>query len=84
MKTSAAYDAVRPVLDRATREGDACLFVYFSREEDEFIGDNVGMDAGDALVVIRRLASLYDLSPEGVAAVVNGAVIADSAEELTS
>jgi len=56
------------ITERCHEDGDACLLVYFSREDDQYRGCNPGMDAGDALLVIRQLMAEFDLDPEAVAA----------------
>jgi hypothetical protein len=48
--------------EAAEQAGDAFLCVYFSRGHDEFRGVDVGMDAGDALIVVACLAERFDLS----------------------
>lgn len=48
------------------RDGDAVLLVYFSREQDQFRGVDLGMDLGDALIVIKCLAKRFDLHRESL------------------
>jgi hypothetical protein len=52
--------------EAAEQVGDAFLCVYFSHEHDEFRGVDLGMDAGDALLVVFGLAERFDLSIEAL------------------
>jgi len=48
----------------ATADEDGLLAVYFSREEERFVGQNVGIDHADAMIVIRQLVDIFSLDPE--------------------
>ena len=49
-------------------EEDALIVVFFSKEENEFKGFDIGMDSGDALLVIEGLMERFNIIPEVVAA----------------
>lgn len=54
------------------RDGDAVLCVYFSKEQDRFRGFDLGMDVGDALIVIKCLVERFDLSREALQEMFSG------------
>lgn len=57
---------------QAEAEGDVALAVYFSRESDMFCGFEAGMDAGDALIVIKHLVRIFGLDADATAAAARG------------
>lgn len=68
----------RDITRRAKDGNDACLLVYFSREDDRYVGMDEGLDSGDALIVIRELVTNYGLDPQVVAELLRA-----RAEEVT-
>lgn len=66
IKTAGA--AAAELLEKAERDGDALLVVYFSRSDDKYDAGATNLDAGDALIVIGRLIETFNLSREAIAA----------------
>lgn len=46
---------------------DAYLTVHFSREDNQFNGQDYGMDMYDAIIIIEELAKKFNLKPEALA-----------------
>lgn len=67
MKRSEFKDSVRAFIKMADADSDPYLLVHFSREEDKYTGLDDRMDPMDALVVIRELIRIHNLSPEIIA-----------------
>jgi hypothetical protein len=59
--------AMQPIIDQMEADSDPHFFVHFSREEDHYAGSHSGLDGGDALIIIARLAKQFDLDPEAMA-----------------
>lgn len=62
MTTAQAFEQIQPVIDQCEADSDAMVVVYFSRSDDRFDGRTIGMDAGDALMVINQLAERFGLT----------------------
>lgn len=67
MKIQDAEAEAAGLHEKAERDDDALLTVYFSRTDDKYRGRTTNMDAGDALLVVSKLIEEFDLSPEAIA-----------------
>jgi len=63
--------AIALIAEQAKREDDVLLVYFFSRDEDCYEGATMGMDAGDALIIIDHLIKEYGLSYEAIGAMGN-------------
>lgn len=68
MTIAEAEKWIQPIERRVERDNDAMMLAYFSRSEDKYNGFVMGMDAGDALLVIEQLVKKFKLSPAAIAA----------------
>lgn len=66
MTTQQFRESIESVVTRAEADGDEVMAVYFSVEEDKFIGVHTEMDGGDALIIIRYLMDEYEISGIGL------------------
>lgn len=57
------FRQVRPIVDSTD---DPIIIGIFSREEDTYQVKTLGMDAGDALLVINGLIKKFNLSPDAI------------------
>lgn len=67
MKAEDAKKKIDDLALEATADEDGLLAVYFSREDEKFVGQNVGIDGADAMIVIRNLINIFALDPEFIA-----------------
>lgn len=67
MTTLKAKELTMAFCRECEKDGDPFLVVHFSRVQDRYEGFNDGMDAGDALIVIRELVKQFELDKEVIA-----------------
>lgn len=50
--------------ETAKDDGDPFFVIHFSRVDDKYEGDFDGLDVGDALIIIEKLCTKFDINPE--------------------
>jgi hypothetical protein len=63
MTTTECKNLITPFCDRAEKQNDPYLIVHFSRQEDHYKGYHEGMDAVDAMIVIKHLVRHFKIDP---------------------
>jgi hypothetical protein len=62
-----AAKSMRYLADKAVKDGDGYMGMYFDRKNKKFAGVNVGMNENDALQVIDQIMAIFKLDAAAVA-----------------
>lgn len=63
MTTEYGRILLTPFIDATKRDEDAFFACHFSRSEDKFAGDHNGLDAFDAMIIIKQLVHDFKIDP---------------------
>lgn len=63
MTTEYGRILLTPFIDATKLDDDAFFACHFSRSEDKFAGDHNGMDALDAMIIIKQLVHDFKIDP---------------------
>ena len=63
MKESEFKGVIKPLEEKSRENDDPFFVVSFSREHDRYYGKQIGMDKGDALLVIEDLTRIFNIDP---------------------
>lgn len=67
MKIKEGEYLLQDFIDKAEKDKDPYFVVHFSRKDDYFMGYHERMDEGDALIVVKNLIEIFNLSPDVIA-----------------
>ena len=54
-------ELLQPFIEEATKDKDVFLLVHFSSQEDKYNGMDEGLDALDAMIIIKQLVKNFNI-----------------------